>query len=279
MKKKMKKYILIDSAAILLVIALFSFTKEKSLPEIQNDGDVKTLPLVKNEAFKRGEKLVFRLHYGIIDAGEATLGITDEQKEILGRKTFHVVGLGITKGAFEFFYSVRDRYETFIDEQSIVPWVFIRNVNEGGYKIEQNYVFNHFMKKVDVGGGETFPIEPNMQDMLSAFYCARTMDLSGAKEGEMYSINCFMDKEVWPLKIKFIGRETITTDLGTFKCLKFRPIVQKGRVFKHEEDLNVWITDDKNHIVIKGQADVLVGSIKAELTSYSGLANPVSKVE
>jgi hypothetical protein len=115
--------------------------------------------------------------------------------------------------------------------------------------------------------------------MLSAFYAARALDLGAAKPNETYAINCFMDKEVWPLKIKFICRETITTELGTFKTLKFRPIVQKGRVFKHEEDLNVWITDDKNHIPIKGQADVLVGSIKAELTSYSGLANPVSKVE
>jgi hypothetical protein len=115
--------------------------------------------------------------------------------------------------------------------------------------------------------------------MLSAFYHARNLDLSGAKPGETYTINCFMDKEVWPLKIKFIGRETIKTSLGTFKCLKFRPIVQKGRVFKHEEDLNVWITDDKNHIPIQGQANILVGSVKMDLISYSGLANPVSKVE
>ncbi len=275
----MKKIILIDGLVLILVIALFSFKTEKQLPSMQDEGELKYLPLVKNEAFKRGEKLTFRLHYGIIDAGEATLGITDETKELGGRKTFHVVGLGVTKGAFEFFYSVRDRYETYIDEQSIVPWMFLRSVNEGGYKINQVYAFNHHTRKVDVGDGEKFPIEPNIQDMLSAFYNARTMDLSEAKEGEMFAINCFMDKEVWPLKIKFICRETVTTDLGTFRCLKFRPIVQKGRVFKHEEDLNVWITDDKNHIVIKGQADVLVGSIKAELTSYSGLANPISKVE
>ena len=88
-----------------------------------------------------------------------------------------------------------------------------------------------------------------------------------------------MDKEIFPIKIKFIARETITTELGTFKCLLFRPIIQKGRVFKNEEDLNIWISDDKNHIPIMGQAEVLVGSIKAELTSYSGLANPVSKVD
>ena len=99
-----------------------------------------------------------------------------------------------------------------------------------------------------------------------------------AKPGETYAINCFMDKEVWPLKVKFIGRETITTNLGTFKCLKYRPVMQQGRVFKHEEDLNIWITDDKNHIPILGQANVLVGSIKAELKSYKGLAHPISKI-
>ena len=276
----MKKFILIDSCALLIMIACFSFKAEKKLPfNSQNDLSAKDLPVVKNEAFKRGEVLTFRLHYGIIEAGIATLGITEEAKEFEGRKTYHVVGLGVSRGAFDFFYKVRDRYETYIDEQSMIPWMFVRRVNEGGYKIEQDYIFDRYKKNVDVGGGQTFPIEPNMQDMVSAFYNARTLDLSNAKPGDMFAINCFMDKEVWPLKIKFINKETVTTDLGTFRCLRFHPIVQKGRVFKHEEDLNVWITDDKNHIVIKGEADVLVGAIKAELTSYAGLANPVSKVE
>ncbi len=274
----MKKSVFI----LVVVLVLFSvaFKAEKQLPVIsQNELTAKDLPVLKNEAFKRGEVLTFRMHYGIIEAGMATLGVTEEAKEFGGRKTYHIVGLGVSQGAFDFFYKVRDRYETYIDEQSIVPWMFIRRVNEGGYKIEQDYIFNRYKQRVDVGSGETFPIELNMQDMLSAFYNARNLDLSNAKPGELFALNCFMDKEVWPLKIKFIGKEVVTTDLGTFRCLRFHPIVQKGRVFKHEDDLNVWITDDKNHIVIKGQADVLVGSIKAELTSYAGLANPISKVE
>ena len=275
----MKKFALIGTITMAAGIACLSFQKEKELPKVQNEGPVKELPVVNNDAFKRGELLTFRMHYGIIEAGIATLGITEEEKEIAGRKTFHVVGLGESRGAFDLFYKVRDRYETYIDDQSIVPWIFLRHVNEGGYKIDQSYVFNHFSEKVNVGNNEMYNIEPNMQDMLSAFYSARNLDLGGAKPGETYSINCFMDKEVWPLKVKFIGRETITTDLGTFKCLKYRPVVQKGRVFKHEEDLNIWITDDKNHIPILGQADVLVGSIKAELKSYKGLANPVAKVK
>jgi hypothetical protein len=234
---------------------------------------------MNKDAFKRGEVLNFRLHYGVIDAGVASLAVTQDVKEIGGRKTFHIVGLGSSKGAFDWFYKVRDRYETYIDEKALVPWIFVRRVNEGGYKIEQDYVFNHFNEKVNVGKGEVYDIEPNMQDMLSAFYHARNMDLSNAKINETYEIKCFMDKEVWPLKIKFIGREVIDTEIGKIRCLKFRPIVQKGRVFKNEEDLNVYISDDKNHIPIRGQADVLVGSIKMDITSYSGLANPLAIVK
>lgn len=274
----MKKFIYIGTAIMIIGIAGLSFQSEKELPNIEKDSIIKELPIRKNEAFKRGEVLEFRMHYGIIDAGVASLSVTEEAMQIGGRKTFHVVGLGKSKGAFDWFFKVRDRYETYIDEQAIVPWLFVRRVKEGGYTCEQDYIFNHFSQKVNVGENKMYDIEPNMQDMVSAFYHARTLDLSGAKAGDIYSINAFVDKEVFPVKIKFIAREIVTTELGTFKCLKFRPIIQQGRIFKHEEDLNIWITDDKNHIPIKGQADVLVGSIKMELTKYSGLANPVSKI-
>lgn len=274
----MKKYILILTVSLIAGIAFLSFRSEKELPQIENEGPVKELPFIKNEAFKRGEMLTFRMHYGIIDAGIATLGVTEESRDLGGRKTFHVVGLGKSQGAFDWFFKVRDRYETYIDEQAIVPWLFVRRIQEGTYSCSQDYIFNHYSEKVNVGEGQIYDSGPNMQDMLSAFYHARTLDLSLAKPGDIFAMNAFVDKEIFPVKIKFVARETITTDLGTFKCLKFRPIIQKGRVFKHEEDLNVWITDDKNHIPILGQCEVLVGSIKAELTGYSGLANPVSKV-
>jgi len=277
----MKKLAFIGTVVAFAGIAGFSFreTQNQDLPVIETDGQVvKELPSVKNEAFTRGEVLSFRMHYGIVDAGVATLAVTDEAKEIGGRRTYHVVGIGQSKGAFDFFYKVRDRYETYIDEKAVVPWIFQRRVNEGGYVINQDYVFNHFSQKVNVGEGKVYDIKPNMQDMLSAFYHARTMDLSSAKPGDVFELQCFMDKEIYPLRIKFIGREDVTIKLGTFKCLKFRPLMQKGRVFKDEEDLNIWLTDDKNHIPVKGQADVVVGSIKLELTNYSGLKNPVAKV-
>jgi hypothetical protein len=230
---------------------------------------------IKNESFKRGEDLKFRIHYGIIDAGMAEIEIMDENKVLNDRSTMHIVGTGTSKGAFDFFFKVRDRYETYIDEAAISPVVFIRKVNEGGYKFNQNQVYDNDKKKVN-SNGKSFDVPDYTQDMLSAYYFARTMDLSNAKAGDVFSVNSFIDNEVWDLKIKYIGKETIQTDVGKVKCIKFRPIVQKGRIFKKEEDLNVWISDDKNHIPIRAQANVLIGSVRMDITSYSNLANPLA---
>lgn len=230
-----------------------------------------------NNAFKKGEVITYRVHYGFIDAGTARLEVMDEEKKYGDRDAFHIVGTGKSRGAFDWFFKVRDRYETFIDAEAIVPWVFLRRVDEGGYKINQNYVFNPFKQKV-IADGVTFDTPANVQDMLSSFYYSRCIDYSKAKTGDIFTIPSFVDNEIFEMKIKFICRETIETDLGTFRCIKFRPVVQKGRVFKKEEDLNVWITDDDNHIPIRAQAEILVGSIKMDLESYSGLASPISKI-
>jgi hypothetical protein len=115
--------------------------------------------------------------------------------------------------------------------------------------------------------------------MLSAFYFARTFNFNGAKKGRVDSVVTFVDNQVWSLKLEFMERDTINTDFGKIACLMFEPIVQKGRIFKHGNDLQVWISDDKNHIPIRAQASILVGSIKVDIQSYSGLANDLALVK
>lgn len=275
---------IVTVSAIAGIVALSSagyFTankKQQLTGVISNEYALKDLPSNPNTAFKEGEVLTYRLHYGVMDAGIAILEVKPSIMEISGRKVYHIVGNGFSKGTFDWFYKVRDRYETFIDKDAMVPWMFVRRVDEGGVKFSQDYIFNHYTKKVDVGGGEKYDVPTGIQDMLSAFYAARNTDFSNAKEGDVFSINSFIDKELWPLKIKFAGRETIETEIGKFSCLKFRPIVQKGRIFKSEEDLSVWITDDKNHIPLRAQAKILIGSIKMDIVSVSNLVNETSKV-
>lgn len=218
------------------------------------------------------------MHYGFINAGEVVMHVLEENKLIGGRSTLHIVGIGETNSSFDLFYKVRDRYESYVDEKAIVPWLFIRRVQEGGYKKSENLIFNNFKKTVD-NNGQLFDVPENVQEMTSAFYYARTIDFTNAKEGDIFEFPCFVDDEVWPLKIKYIGKETIKADIGKIRCIKFCPVVQKGRIFKKEEDMIAWISDDKNRIPVRAEAKVLVGAIKMDLTAYSGLANPLALVQ
>lgn len=263
------------------MIGALAFTNDEQIvtqDEIKNTSSTE-LRTYKHTAFKRGEILKYRLHYGWINAGEATLEVKNETREFGSRKAYHVVGTGKSTGTLDVFFKVRDRYESYIDEEALAPWLFVRRVEEGGYKINQDYLFNQYDKKVDIGNNVKFDIPEYCQDMVSAFYYARSIDYTNAKEGDIFTINGFIDKEVFPIKIKFVGRETIDSDIGKVKCLKFRPIVQRGRIFKKEEDLNVWITDDKNHIPVRAQAKILVGSVKMDLSGYENLANPLALVK
>ena len=229
--------------------------------------------------FQAGEKLTYVVHYGFVDAGEAIVELKDTEKTVNGRKLLRAVGTGRSLGAFNMFYKVDDHYESYFDAKGVFPWAFIRRVSEGGFEFSQDYVYMQHKHKVKTQKEQTHDVPPNVQDMLSAFYYARTLDLSSAKPGDEFLIDTFLDDELFPLRMKFIGRETIKLRSGKYKCMKFQPIVQEGRIFKTNDDLNVWITDDGNRIPVLAQAKVLVGSIKMELSSYEGLLHPVAKVD
>ena len=242
------------------------------------NGQTVQLRKVNNKAFTVGEELTYRLHYGLLDAGEATLSVQNYDKKVRGRSLYRIVGKGESKGAFNWFFKVDDRYETYVDQEGIFPWVFVRRVNEGGYKLSQDYLFHQHKQEVTTEKGNTHSVPVGVQDMLSAFYYARTIDFTNAAIGDTFTVECFLDEELYPLKIKFAGREEKKTKTGRYNCLIFNPIVQKGRIFKKEEDLQVWITDDENKIPVLVKANILVGSIKMELTDHKGVANPLNLV-
>jgi hypothetical protein len=248
---------------IVLVLLVFSATLSFAQ---------KSLRSLNNSAFRPGEKLKFRIHYGFVDAGEATLEVDMNSKNIGGRECYHVIGTGQTVGAFDWFFEVNDRYESIIDKQALIPWMFVRRVNEGGYIINQNVSFNHFKDSAS-SEKKTISIPEYTQDLISAFYYARNLDYANAKAGDIFPINGYLDDGIIPLNLKFVGKEDIKYKKGLFHCLKFHPMLQEGRVFKEKEDMTVWISDDKNRIPIRVQTEILVGSIKMDLTDYENLNN------
>lgn len=232
----------------------------------------KIYPKIENKSFAQGEKLCFRVSYGVIDAGEVVLEVKDTKKKGNDtRSLFHAVGIGRTLGAFNAFYKVYDVYETFIDQESIMPWFFKRRVDEGGYKINQDYEFLHHKKLVDNGKGKKYAVPMGIQDMISSFYYARTLNFSNMKVGDISEFKCFMDDEIFPLQIKYVGKETIKLRSGKIECMKFQPVVQTGRYFKNDDDVIFWITNDVNRIPVMVKAKIPVGSVRMHLVEWSGL--------
>ena len=229
-------------------------------------------------AFDVGEWFKFRIHYGMITAGYATLAVKEADKN--NKKVFYAVGHGYTAGMAKTFFKVEDHYQSFIDKTTSKPYQFLRKIDEGGYTKNQEGFFNQDSNSVLVkdyknNTVKTFKVSENVQDIVSAFYYLRNYpNIDKLKVGESIMIDMFFDDEITQFKLKFIGRETIKSNFGKVKTMVFRPLVQSGRVFKEEESLTVWISDDENKIPLRIKASLAVGSLKADLENFKGLKNP-----
>ena len=234
----------------------------------------------KPQAFKDGEWLRYKMSYsGFLRAGSAVLEL--KEVDLNGKKVFYTKGKGWTSGMISWFFEVDDTYESYFDLDTIKPYVFKRKINEGGYKKHTITSFDYntntayvqdFLKQKD----SSIAFQ-NVQDMLSSFYFLRNRDVSQMKKGEEIILDMFLDAQTYNFKLRFMGRQILKTKFGKIKTLIFRPLVQSGRIFKEQESVTIWITDDSNKIPVKLKADLAVGSLRAELEAHKGLANPFLK--
>lgn len=260
---------------VLFLIFLFPFQNQK--PDTTIDVSGKEMREMSNTAFQQGEYLKYRIHYGIINAGIAELSVQNKTTKS-GREVYHMVGKGRSVGMAEWFFKTRDTYESYVDAKSIVPWEFVRDVNEGGYIIKRHLMFDHLnntAKDLEQKKPKEYKVPDNVQDLLSTFYYARCVDTRNMKKEDVIPIEIFMDHEVFGFQLKYLGKESIKSEWGNIECKKFIPLVQEGRVFAEEEGLTLWVSDDENKIPMRLEAELAVGSIKMDLMDYRNNRHPL----
>ncbi|MFS4468842.1 DUF3108 domain-containing protein [Maribacter sp. 2210JD10-5] len=230
----------------------------------------------RESAFKPGEWLKFRMHYGFLNASYATLQV--KNAKIDDKWVYHVVGHGETTGFASIFFKVDDTYESYFDKQDGKPYRFIRKINEGGYTKDVEINFDHEKDKAVLNDKKNkkklnFTLQDSIQDLISAFYFLRNnynpQDLEVGKAIDLKML--YDDDGIFNFKLKYLGKEIVRSKYGKVECLKFRPLVQSGRVFKEQESLSLWVSNDDNRIPIRIKADLAVGAIKADLDGYNGL--------
>lgn len=230
---------------------------------------------LRNFSFKEGEKLEFRVYYnmGFIWINSGTAVFTVKSDTLRDKKAYHITGRGSTAKSFEWFYKVSDTYESYVEKETMLPLRFIRNVNEGGMKIHNDVTFHH-EKGIAISDKTTYATPKGTQDVLSAIYFARNINYNKYKPGDKIPFTMFLDNQVYNLYVKYLGKERITTKSGTFDAIKIAPLLIEGTIFKGGEKMVVYVSDDANHLPLRIDSPILVGSIKVDLIGYENLRNP-----
>lgn len=233
----------------------------------------------KESAFGDGEWFKFKMSYSNwLKAGNATLTVKDSK--LNNKDVYHVVGKGWTTGMIKWFFKVKDRYESYFDKKTIMPYKFIRNIDEGGHTKDLEIEFDQSNNKAYINDKKhkkksVIDTKPNIQDMVSTFYYLRNnLDTDNLEIGDEVKVDMFFDEENYGFKLQYLGEEIIKTDFGKIESLKFRPYVMAGRVFKEEESLTLWVSKDKNKVPLRIKADLAVGSLRADLEAFKGLKHP-----
>lgn len=238
----------------------------------------------ENKVFTAGEEIVYKFYYNWnfvwLSAGEVTFKVSDKGNE------YHLQANGRTYKSYEWFYRVRDRYECYVDKVTLLPRLSIRDIQEGSYRLYDKITYDQNGRKAtslrgktrEEASASTYSIDNCMHDVLSILYYARNVEFGSMNVGAQVPVKVFMDKEVYPLKVKYLGRddEFKVKGLGHFRTHKFSPQVVAGRVFKDDSQMVVWVSDDGNKLPLLIESPVSVGSIKAVLKSYKGLRHPLS---
>lgn len=230
----------------------------------------------KESAFKPGEWLKFRMHYGFLNASYATLHV--KSAKIDDVPVYHVVGHGETTGFASVFFKVDDTYESYFGMEDGKPYKFVRKINEGGYTKDIEINFDHKEEKAVLNDKKNkkkidFELQDSIQDLISAFYFLRNNYIpESLVVGKAVTLKMLYDDDgIFDFKLKYLGKEVLKTKFGKVECFKFRPMVQSGRVFKEQESLSLWVSADDNRIPIRISADLAVGAIKADLDAFNGL--------
>ena len=238
-----------------------------------------------NRAFISGEHLGYKLNYssslGEFNAGMADVdvGILKKRDTVNGqvRTLYHITGTGNSNRFFDFFYKVRDHFETFVDSATLLPVRFIRQTHEGHYIFNDDVTFDRETGTA-VSRHKQIPIPDNVHDIISSVYFMRTLNLDDFGTDSTYYFNFFLDDSVYHSVVKVLGRELLETKWGLIPCLKLMPMMATGEVFAKKYPVTMWVTDDSNHVPVRAEARIIVGAVTMELTGFSGLKNPDGSV-
>lgn len=242
---------------------------------------------LENLAFGPGERIVYKLYYNLnfiwLSAGEVEFKVQD-----LGDR-YKLTALGTTYSTYEWFFKVRDYYESYIDKETLLPILTIRDIEEGNYTLYERVEYD---QETGLGVGYRgkskeeamerpgeFNMEHCMHDVLSAVYFMRNLKLDAARPNSVFPVTVFMDRKEYPLDVRYLGKQEDKKikGLGRFDVYELAPEVVAGDVFSEDSEMRVWASTANSHVPLQIESPISVGSIKAVLKEHENLRHGLAQ--
>ena len=242
--------------------------------------------------FQAGEELSFALQYtwGAMntDVGHATIRL--DSLTFNGEEAFRISAYGKTTRFFDWIFKVREDFDSWFTRDGLRPLKFTRDTYEGGYVAKNTYLYDWSATepviRADVYSSKRgqksmeLPLTPCTFDLPSLFYFSRNMDFDVVDPGRRYPMTFAIDDDVYNVYFILHGRQTIKVKgIGEVKVIKFGAKLLEGEVFKGEEDMIIYISDDMNRLPVYFEAPLLVGRATGRLTGWNGLKHPFSSIQ
>jgi hypothetical protein len=241
--------------------------------------------LVDKNVFGTGEKLEFRVHYGFINAGEATIETYQQLYKVNDKACFKGSVSGRTSGPFDLALNIRDTWVSYFDSSNCVPQKFYRDIEEGKYRLKEAVFYDYKAglanveregRNGDDKSKKSYKIPDDVVDIVSGYFFLRTVNYNVLKVGDTISTTAFFEDKVYDFKVKFLGKGKVHTKFGKINAIKLSPVMPDNKLFEGGNSIRMWLSDDKNKIPVKIEADLFVGAVEMDLKSYRGLKNPIS---
>jgi len=223
-------------AAVLMIVVL---------PAV---GTTQTIPVSSANAapvpFVVGEELVYRATFGKLRAGTARMRVEGIEM-VRGRPAYHVVFT--IDGGIPLF-RVRDRYESWIDVQTLASLRHHQQISEGRYRRTTTYEIYPERALYQKNDDSLTASVANPLDDGSFIYAVRA---AAVRVGEIRREDRYFRPDRNPVVLTGVRREEVTVPAGRFAAVVVAPTIRTKGMFSEGGEAEVWFSDDERRYPVQ----------------------------
>ena len=193
--------------------------------------------------FAVGEQLVFHATFGVLPAGTARMRV-EGIDSVRGRAAYHVV-FAIDGGIP--FFRVHDRYESWIDVETLSSLRHRQHISEGRYK--RNTTYEIFPERAEFQK-DSEPVQASVANPLDDGSFIYAVRVAGIRVGETRRDDRYFRPDRNPVVLTGLREDTVTVGAGTFVTTVVRPTIKTGGIFSENGEAQVWFTNDERRLPV-----------------------------